>query len=83
MKQAVACSGMPATKQSISLVRLHKACTWSLLPELFCSPAADTTASLMWRLRNGELPTVNIPRLVVIQTGGNDVDVAFAGVNDR
>lgn len=40
-------------------------------------PAVDRTFQLMWRLSNGELPQVNIPKLVLLLIGTNDLGFAF------
>lgn len=48
--------------------------------------AGDTVQRLLWRMRNGELPKRNHPRVVVLLIGSNDLtspDCASPGAANR
>lgn len=45
---------------------------------MLTAPAGDTSNNLWWRIKNGELPTNHMPKVVVLMVGANDLTAAYA-----
>ena len=40
--------------------------------------SGDTSNNLWWRIKNGELPSNHMPKVVVLMVGANDLTAAYA-----